>query len=113
MSSEDPSRLPPFEYRDSPDYKSIYANNVSFGVNSLDTVLIFGEVIDYEGSKAIIERRVRVTMTPQQLVILRDLLNIQIAQFEERSKAPIVLPPDILAQMAASPLLKKGPSDEG
>jgi hypothetical protein len=78
------------------NYVSFYCNNVQYAVNSMDFVLIFGEVsaIDDEGTPSV-EQRARVTMTPVEALILRSIITRQINIYEAKLGRPMEVPPDV------------------
>jgi hypothetical protein len=92
MNGSNPTKV---RYINGPQYISAYCNNIAFQVNSLDLVLIFGESIDVEGDEAIVEKKARITFTPQQIKMLQYIVNEQIAQYEALTGKPIELPPAI------------------
>lgn len=66
-----------------PHYTAFYCNNIAYAMSAVDMVLIFGEIVN-TGEKVYIEQRARVTMTPVQAKILRDMLNKRLAVYEAR-----------------------------
>lgn len=87
---------PEIEFVKGPQYASFYSNNVSYSVNQLDFVLIFGEIIDIRPEKLTVEQRARVTMSPLQAKILSILLNEQIDTLEKNSGRVIEVPENML-----------------
>jgi hypothetical protein len=81
------------KYVDAPGYQSFYSNNVAYGVNATDFVLIFGEIMDITNGRATVERRARITMSPIQAKALINILSAQIRVYEEKSQTTIQLPP--------------------
>jgi hypothetical protein len=80
------------EYVDGPQYSAFYSNNVGFAVNLLDFVLMFGETVEANPEKAIVERRARVTMHPTQAKVLAFLLLKNIEGYEKLN-GKIAVPP--------------------
>jgi Protein of unknown function (DUF3467) len=98
----EPVAAPVLRSVNAPNYISTYSNNVAFAVNAMDFVLIFGEVIEANTEEVIVERRARVTMTPIQAKILRDVINAQIASYEERTKTSIHVPRELISGLGES-----------
>lgn len=86
-TSSDPVNLKGVSYIDGPGYYSFYVNNVAFGVNPLDFVLIFGEIVDVRmpEQEAIVERRARVTMAPAQAKALGRILETMVKTYESQN----------------------------
>jgi hypothetical protein len=70
------------EYVNGPQYSAFYSNNIGFAVNVLDFVLIFGEILDANPEKALVERRARVTLNPIQAKVLAFMLVKNIQTYE-------------------------------
>ena len=64
-----------------PRYESFYCNNVAYAMSPVDFVFTFGEVIN-TGTDIYVEQRARVTMSPAQAKVLRDILSERIKIFE-------------------------------
>ena len=64
-----------------PHYTAFYCNNIGYAMSAIDIVLVFGEVVN-TGTEVFVEQRSRVTMTPVQAKILRDMLNRQLERYE-------------------------------
>jgi hypothetical protein len=70
------------EYVNGPQYSAFYSNNIGFAVNVLDFVLMFGEILEANPEKALVERRARVTLNPIQAKVLTMLLIKNIQTYE-------------------------------
>jgi hypothetical protein len=79
------------EYTDSPLFSSFYSNNISFRINPLDFVLIFGEIIDANAEVATVERKARVVLNPAQAKAMAELL-MKNVQIYESINGPIAMP---------------------
>ena len=84
-----------FNWTTSPQFASIYSNNVTITTSYFDTALVFCESTGLTGSAINAERKVRVVMTPSQVKILAMSLFSNIKQYEDRFGV-IALPADIL-----------------
>lgn len=73
---------PELKYVRDPQFRSTYANNVAYVVSSIDFSLIFGQVLDGNRERVLIEQNAKITMTPIQAKVLSGLLQQQIAAFE-------------------------------
>ena len=71
------------KFVDGPQYSAFYSNNVNFQVNLTDFVLVFGEIIEANPERAIVERRARVTLNPIQAKIMTLLLLQNIQKYEQ------------------------------
>lgn len=87
---------PVVEFVKGPQYASFYSNNVSYSVNQLDFVLVFGETIEIRPEKLTIEQRARITMNPLQAKVLSILLNEQIDILEKNTGKEIEVPEGML-----------------
>lgn len=81
------------KYVDAPGYQSFYSNNVAYGINATDFILIFGEIMDMTNGQVTVERRSRITMSPIQAKALIEILSEQVRIYEEKSQTTIHLPP--------------------
>lgn len=83
---EDVAKLQSFNNRRSPNYASIYANNVAYSMNVFDITLIFGEVDDFnqETNVITVDQKVKVMMAPTQAKLLRDALIKVVADYEQK-----------------------------
>ena len=79
------------EFINGPHYAAFYCNNVSFAVNVLDFVMIFGETLEATADKAVVEQRARVTMHPTQAKVTAMLLLRNIQNYEALN-GPIPIP---------------------
>ena len=70
------------EYINGPQYSAFYSNNIGFAINVLDFVLMFGEILEANPEKALVERRARVTLNPIQAKVLTMLLIKNIQTYE-------------------------------
>ena len=80
------------EFVHGPQYSSFYCNNVSFNVNVLDFVMLFGETIEATQERAVIEQRARITMNPTQAKVFAFLLLKNVEGYE-RLNGTIQIPP--------------------
>lgn len=62
----------------------VYTNNASINLNNWDASLVFGEIQGEKDGKLIISPRVKVTMSLQFAKALRDLLDENLADFEDK-----------------------------
>jgi hypothetical protein len=79
------------EYINGPQYSAFYSNNIGFAINVLDFVLIFGEILDANPEKALVERRARITLNPTQAKVLAFMLVKNIETYESLN-GPIRVP---------------------
>lgn len=63
----------------SPDFQSLYANNVQFQPNEIDLKLLFGEI---DTSKMVVEHHTAITMTWLQAKLLLHFLGMQVHVYE-------------------------------
>jgi len=84
-----------------PSYSTFYSNNVGFSVNFLDFALTFGEAVDADEDRAILERRARVVMHPTQAKALMMLLMHNIQQYESIN-GEIPVPQAIIQRVAGT-----------
>jgi len=59
-----------------------YANNVQLGWTNFDVRMIFGEVVDAQVDKLIVEQRAQVTISYLQAKLLMFLLGQAVSQYE-------------------------------
>jgi hypothetical protein len=101
-----------FNWTTSPQFVSIYSNNVTITTNFFDTALVFSESTGLTGNAIDAERKVRVVMTPSQIKVLAMSLFSNIQQYEERfGVIPLpaeVLPPNLLEAKRTTDEEKKG-----
>lgn len=90
--------MPEFKNVKVPDFKSIYANQAAFQSGPFDFAITFGEItqVDMIEETAIVEQRVRVTMSPLHSKIFATLFSQQVRAFEAKF-GEIIIPPGILA----------------
>jgi hypothetical protein len=84
-------------FKNADDYRSIYANNIQFGISFQDMSLIFGEIMGLQDGRVTVEHRVRVTMSPQQSKLLSILLNSNVLAYEQKF-GEIKIPADSVQQ---------------
>jgi hypothetical protein len=65
----------------SPDYRTIYVNNVRAGFSSVDMQLVFSRTIELSDNSPAIEDLVTVVMTPEEGRVVADILLRTIAEF--------------------------------
>lgn len=76
----------------SPNFVSVYSNNVAYALNFFDLSMIFGEMQSVDNGKGIVEQTVRIVMSLPHAKIFGTLLLSQIQQYEEKFGV-IALPP--------------------
>ena len=74
-----------------PDFRSIYSNNVAFAISAFDVSLIFGEIAGNEEGKLHVEQMIRVTMSPQHAKVLALIMMENIKTYET-TVGPITIP---------------------
>ena len=76
------------EYHDAPGgLIRVYSNNVSMASTRFDVRIIFGELVDIDDNKAIVENRVQVTLTWLEAKLLADFVHANVKSFEELNGA--------------------------
>jgi hypothetical protein len=89
----------------SPQYVSVYANNVQVTTNYFDTAMIFSEMLGAQENVLSVEQKVRVVISLPQLKLLALSLIQQIDAYEKRFTAiqlsPEVVPPELLSYLNA------------
>jgi hypothetical protein len=89
----------------SPQYVSVYANNVQVTTNFFDTALIFSEALGIQDGVVSVEQKVRVVLSLPQMKLFALSLLQQIDGFEKRF-SPIqlsaeVIPPELQGYLKA------------
>jgi hypothetical protein len=67
----------------SPQYASVYANNVAVTSNFFDTSMVFSEMLGIQDGALSLEQRVRVVMALSQVKILAWTLLQQVGAYEK------------------------------
>ena len=80
-----------------PDFKSVYANNVTFSTGPFDFSMTFGDIVEVDQPTltATVEQRVRVVMSPLHARIFALGLVAQIRAYEQNF-GKIVIPPAMI-----------------
>lgn len=73
-----------------------YANNVQLGLTAYDLRILFGELVDANSKKIIIEQRVHVTLSYLQAKLLM-LMLAQALQQHESAMGEVKIPPELLS----------------
>lgn len=69
----------------------VYANNVQMGTTSFDMKIIFGEVVEVQPDKVIVEQNVQVTMSWPEAKIIADFIQANV-KIHEDLNGPLKLP---------------------
>ena len=81
----------PQQINKTPDFKSIYSNNVNMTVTPFDFVFKFGENQGMKDNILIVDLHSTVTMSPQHAKVFSQLLAENVAKWEQ-TFGPIVTP---------------------
>jgi hypothetical protein len=79
--SEARQPVPKVEVTKSPEFRSVYINNVAIQVSPLDFRFVLGEATT-EDDKLRIEQKLSVVMSPQEAKLVRDILNGNVQHYE-------------------------------
>jgi hypothetical protein len=71
-------------FKRSPDFRVIYANSVRFATAAWDFSLVFGQTIVDVLNDLHIEDKVTVTLSPQTAKAMADILNRNLADYEQQ-----------------------------
>jgi hypothetical protein len=93
---------PELKYVKSPEYRSTYSNNVAYIISPLDFSLIFGQILEGDQERLVIEQITKVTMAPIQAKLLAHLLNDQVEVYE-KNNGEIIIPGGISLSPRAIP----------
>jgi hypothetical protein len=80
--------------RRSPDYRSIYVNNVKFGITAFEFSIIFAEIAETPEAQLYIDQKAKIIMSPVHAKLFADVLLANIKNFEAQF-GEIKLPPGI------------------
>lgn len=83
-----------------PHYTAFYCNNIAYAMGAIDFVLILGEVVN-TGKEIYIEQRARVTMSPIQAKVMRDILTERLSVYESHF-GEVKVPVEVQAKVPAS-----------
>lgn len=93
-----PESIPAPQFRNAPDFKSVYVNFVQSAATPVDISLIVGDANPTPSGVPDIEMKLRLIMAPLQAKIMVAMLHQVIRQYEEQyGKIPI--PPGLVAQL--------------
>lgn len=81
-ASQQPSRE--VESRRSDTFLSLYANSVNIRLTPWDVQLIFGEILEADERKLVIENHLAVTLSPQHAKALLNALSGQVQAYERQ-----------------------------
>jgi len=86
----------------SPDYKSVYSNNVNMTLTPFDFVFVFGENQGVKDNILSVDLHARVTMSPQHAKVFAQVLAENVAKYEQ-TFGPIVTPSQAAETAAKKP----------
>ena len=66
------------------DYVHVYANSVEVGISNWDLRLAFGEIVEADERKVVLEQRATVIMSPQHAKVFVGLLVQNVAAYEQQ-----------------------------
>ena len=70
------------EYRQAPNFTSLYSNNIHLRLTPWDIQLTFGEILSADATKMVIENRLAVNLSPQTAKSLLRVLDGIVKQYE-------------------------------
>jgi hypothetical protein len=70
--------------RRSPDFRTIYTNNVRFSITPFDFSFILNEITENERGEIYSDQKARITMTPLQAKIFAFVLTQNVKNFEKQ-----------------------------